>query len=314
MRLEPVRILITGASGQLGRALAAELASFDEIIAADRAMLDLARPETMAGVLDALRPDFIVNAAAYTAVDQAESEPGLALKINAGAVGALGAWAAVRRAPIIHFSTDYVFDGEQNTPYREDDPVNPLSVYGKSKAAGERLLLASGAPALIIRTSWVYAASGRNFLTTIIRLARERDNLRIVADQIGAPTSARQIARFVAKVFAGFGNNLAAEFHEIPSLVHFTASGEICWHGFACAIAEGLKTRGIELRVKTIAPIPSAEWQAAAKRPRNSRLSLERARHTFGVAPSSWQMALDDELDRLAPQTGPSAASLERAP
>jgi dTDP-4-dehydrorhamnose reductase len=250
--------------------------------------------------LDAIQPDLIVNAAAYTAVDRAESEPDLARRINALSVGALGDWAAGKQVPVIHFSSNYVFDGENSAPYEEGDETNPLSVYGDSKKEGETLLLRSGAPVLIIRTAWVYSAGGKNFLNTIRRLSCEQEELQIVDDQIGTPTSARQIASFVSAILRDFQNKPKISFRETPSLVHFTAAGSASWHGFACAIVDGLRARGVKLRVKAVDPISTAHYPAAAKRPRDARLSLQRARDVFGVAPLDWRAALDVELDRLA--------------
>jgi dTDP-4-dehydrorhamnose reductase len=301
-----MRILITGATGQVGRALIAELASVGEIIAADRDMLDLAIPEAIPAVLDAIQPGLIINCAAYTAVDKAEAEPALAMTVNAEAVGALGTWSADRQAAVIHFSTDYVFDGEGGAPYKEDDAINPLSVYGKTKAHGEALLLRSGAPCLVIRTAWVYAAEGKNFLNTIARLAREREELRVLDDQTGAPTSARQIAQFIAYIIGGEPGALAARLREMPPLVHFTASGSTSWHGFATAIVEGLRARGATLSVKKVHPIPTSEYPTAAKRPRDSRLCIERARDVFDFVPDDWRLALDFELDRLTAERMPA--------
>ena len=193
-----MRTLVTGATGQVGGALVRALAEQVPIVAADRTRLDLARPWEIASVLDQIGPELIINAAAYTAVDRAEDERDLAIRINADAPGAMAQWAASRGVPLIHFSTDYVFDGTGNRPWREDDPTGPLSVYGASKLAGEIAVRAAGGRHLIIRTQWVYAATGANFLRTIARLASERKELRIVADQYGAPTSARLIADVVA--------------------------------------------------------------------------------------------------------------------
>jgi dTDP-4-dehydrorhamnose reductase len=301
-----MRILITGATGQVGRALVAELAGAGEIIAADRAMLDLAAPEAIPATLDAIQPGIVLNCAAYTAVDKAEAEPALAFKVNAETVGALGAWAAKRDVPVVHFSTDYVFDGEGGAPYKEDDALNPLSVYGKSKAEGEALLLRSGAPCLVIRTAWVYAAEGKNFLNTIACLARGREELRVVDDQTGAPTSALQIAQFIAKIVGNQPARLASRLRETAPLVHFTASGSTSWHGFATAIVDGLRARGANLSVKSVQAIPTSEYPTAAKRPRDSRLSIERARDVFGFMPGSWQSALDFELDRLSFERTPA--------
>ena len=184
-----MRILVTGVSGQVGGALVARLPASATVLAADRSVLDLAAPQTIAGTLDRLAPDIVFNPAAYTAVDKAEDEPELAMRVNAEAPGAMARWAAARDVPLIHFSTDYVFDGSGERAWREDDAPQPLSVYGATKLAGENEIRSAGGTFLIVRTSWVYAAEGKNFLRTIARLARERSELRIVADQIGAPTS-----------------------------------------------------------------------------------------------------------------------------
>ena len=195
-----MRILITGASGQLGQALAQKLAPVAELSLATRQEIDLSKPETIAEKLDWISPELIVNAAAYTAVDRAEDEAGLAFTVNAAAVGVLGDWVARKGVPLIHFSTDYVFDGNANEPYREQHPVNPLSVYGKSKAEGERLLLESAAPCLVVRTAWVYSPAGKNFLRTIARLACEREELAVIGDQAGTPTASFQIAEFIHRL------------------------------------------------------------------------------------------------------------------
>ena len=193
-----MRILVTGVSGQVGGALVARLPASATVLAADRSVLDLAAPQTIAGTLDRLAPDIVFNPAAYTAVDKAEDEPELAMRVNAEAPGAMARWAAARDVPLVHFSTDYVFDGSGERAWREDDAPQPLSVYGATKLAGENEIRSAGGTFLIVRTSWVYAAAGKNFLRTIARLARERSELRIVADQIGAPTSAALIGDVVA--------------------------------------------------------------------------------------------------------------------
>jgi len=293
-----MRILLTGISGQVGAALLPLLQGHD-VIAANRATLDLAAPSAIGAALDRLAPDVIVNPAAYTAVDKAEDERELAMRVNAEAPGALARWARPRGVPLVHFSTDYVFDGAGARPWRADDAIGPLSVYGASKLAGEDAIRAAGGSFLIIRTSWVYAARGANFLRTILRLARERNELRIVADQVGAPTSARLIAEAVAAMLSDGRERFAARAAQAQGLVHFAAAGETSWHGFAGAIVEGLRSRGVELAVERIVPIPTEAYPARAARPRNSRLDLGRLRQVFGISLPDWRVALDRELDRL---------------
>jgi dTDP-4-dehydrorhamnose reductase len=293
-----MRILLTGVTGQVGGALVEPLRSIGAVVVADRGALDLARPEHIRAALDRIAPDLIVNPAAYTAVDRAEDERELAFRINAEAPGAIAQWAAGRGVPLIHFSTDYVFDGSGTRPWREDDPTGPLSVYGASKLAGEHAVRAAGGPHLIVRTSWVYAARGTNFLRTIVRLARERTELRIVADQWGAPTSARLIADAVAGIVGGGG--LADRFAAAGGLVHLAAAGETSWHGFATAIVAGLRARGVTLAAARIAPIATADYPTKAKRPANSRLDLTRLDSAFGIRPARWDAALAAELDRVA--------------
>jgi dTDP-4-dehydrorhamnose reductase len=284
----------------VGGALVERLRSLGSIVAADRAMLDLARPDEMPAALDRIAPDLIINPAAYTAVDRAEDEVDLAFRVNAEAPGALARWAAGRGVPLIHFSTDYVFNGAGSRPWREDDPTGPLSVYGASKLAGEDAVRAAGGAHLVIRTSWVYAAQGANFLRTIARLARERPELRIVADQFGAPTSAGLIADAASRIVATKGAALTERFAAAGGLVHVAAAGETSWHGFAAAIVDGLKARGTGLAVTRVTPIATADYPTKARRPANSRLDLARLRELFGVTTRRWEDALDPELDRLA--------------
>jgi dTDP-4-dehydrorhamnose reductase len=295
-----MRVLVTGVSGQVGSAIAARAEFSGDIIPATRQVLDLSRPREMGSLLDALQPDLIVNAAAYTAVDRAEEECELAFRINADAVAKLGRWACEKGVPVIHFSTDYVFDGRGDHPFSEDGTVNPLSVYGKSKAEGERLLRVAGPAHLVIRTSWVYAAQGKNFLRTIARLAQEREHLRVVANQFGAPTSANQIADCVASILRRRLHDLPDLFAKADNMVHFTASGVTSWHGFASAIVDGLKRRGVALRARTVEPILSSEYPATAVRPANSRLDTSRIQKVFGICATPWREALDRELDLLA--------------
>jgi len=280
-----MRVLVTGVTGQVGGALKDTLAKIGSVYAADRGLLDLSRPGEIAPALERIRPDLIVNAGAYTAVDRAEDEKDLAHVVNAEAPGVIARWAAGHNVPLVHFSTDYVFDGSGTRPWREDDRPNPLSVYGASKLAGEDAVRTAGGPHLIIRTQWVYAASGKNFLRTIARAAADRKVLRIVNDQYGAPTSARLIADIVAQLLAPGSGTLAARFAAANGLLNVAASGDTTWHGFAVAIVQGLKVRGVNLAVEDVRSITTAEYPTKARRPLNSRLDLTRLRELFGIIP-----------------------------
>jgi dTDP-4-dehydrorhamnose reductase len=300
-----MRVLVTGVTGQVGGALLEALNGEANVVAAPRAVLDLAQAETIASALDRIAPDLIINPAAYTAVDRAEDERDLAYRINGQAPGRIASWAANRGVPLIHLSTDYVYDGSGERPWREDDATGPLSVYGASKLAGEDAIRAAKGPHLIIRTSWVYAAKGTNFLRTIARLAAERPELRIVSDQIGAPTSAQVIADSIARMIAT--PELVGRFGAANGLVHLATSGETSWHGFASAIVDGLKARGAPLKAQAIMPIRTEDYPTKAKRPGNSRLDLTRGQRVFGVTTLHWQQALAAELDVLARELAPQA-------
>jgi dTDP-4-dehydrorhamnose reductase len=295
-----MRILVTGASGQVGGALRTPLETLGSIIAPDIDQFDLSRPEQLPLILDRIAPNLIVNPAAYTAVDRAEDESELAFRVNGEAPGVIARWAAGRGVPLIHFSTDYVFDGSGRRPWREGDPTGPLSVYGASKLAGEDAIRSAGGPYLIIRTSWVYAAVGSNFLRTIARLARERTQMRVVADQVGAPTSARLVADVVAEIVRNAGRLLAERFAASGGLLNVAASGETSWHGFATAIVEGLEARGVPLLVQNVLPIRTQDYPTKARRPGNSRLDMTRLRDVFGIKTPRWDEALSAELDELA--------------
>jgi dTDP-4-dehydrorhamnose reductase len=295
-----MRILITGVTGQVGGALREALSPVANTIGADRSLLDLSRPEKIPSALDRFAPDLIVNAAAYTAVDRAEDEKELAFRVNAEAPGIIARWAASREVPVIHFSTDYVFNGAGKRPWREDDPTDPLSVYGASKLAGELEVRAAAGPHLIVRTCWVYASTGSNFLRTIVRFAQERTELRIVADQFGAPTSARLIAKAVSTIIADSGHVLSRRFSTAGGLVNISATGETTWHGFATAITQGMKSRGVALKAQSIEPILTSDFPTKAKRPLNSRFDLTRLTEVFGIRTPSWDEALVAELDVLA--------------
>lgn len=298
-----MRILLTGVNGQVGSALRGPLATLGTVLAADRTVFDLTRPSELPRILDAMSPELIVNPAAYTAVDQAEDEKELAYRVNAEAPFAIARWAASHGVPMVHFSTDYVFDGSGDRPWREDDPTAPLSVYGASKLAGETAVREAGGSHLVIRTSWVFASKGKNFLNTIVRLARERSELRIVADQVGAPTSARSLAEGLIAILGVTERDdcdeIARRFDAVDGLVHMSTSGEISWHGFACAIVDGLRKRGAELAVESVTAIPTREFPTKAVRPLNSRLNMGLLEGALRVRMPHWRDVLDHELDEL---------------
>lgn len=292
-------MLVTGTTGQVGGALRSRLASLGEIISVDRNVIDLSRPDLIASALDMIGPELIINPAAYTAVDQAECEKELAFRINAYAPGAMASWAARHDVPIIHFSTDYVFDGSGDHRWREEDDPCPLSVYGASKLAGERAVRESGCDQLIIRTCWVYAARGRNFLTSIVRQARERVELRVVADQFGAPTSADVVAQTVAAIVGGPGGvqHLRKRFRMVDGLLHLCASGETSWYEFTLSIIDRLRRHGEPLAVRQIIPIETKDYPTKARRPQNSRLDLSRMRDAFGIEMVDWRTSAELEID-----------------
>ncbi|GEO82046.1 dTDP-4-dehydrorhamnose reductase [Pararhodospirillum oryzae] len=287
------RLAVTGVSGQVGRAVLARAraAGFDPL-GLTRADLDLGDPDGIAGRLDALRPDLIINPAAYTAVDRAESEPELAFRVNAEAPGRLAQWCARENVPLIHLSTDYVFSGEATRPYREDDPLAPVSVYGASKAGGERRVLASGAAAVIVRTAWVYDAEGRNFVTTMLRLGAGRDTLGVVDDQRGCPTAAPSLACGLLSIARQVWDAREDEAALAPLLgpVHLTDAGETTWYHFAQAIFEAMAPAWG--RRPRVSPLTTAQYPTPARRPAWSVLDLERARARFGLVPPSWRESL----------------------
>lgn len=298
-----MRILVTGITGQVGSALVPRLAPFGTVIAADRTLIDLTKPDEIAGRLDEIKPDVIVNPAAYTAVDKAEDEREAAFLVNATAPAAMARWAADKRVPLLHFSTDYVFDGSGTTPWKETDAPAPLSVYGASKLAGERAIREVGGPHLIARTSWVYAPVGANFFRTIMRLAKEREELRIVADQFGAPTSASIIAEAIAAMFAAPGGVLQM-IGRSGGLVHLAASNVTSWHGFATAIIEGLRARGVVLKTSRVLPIATSEYPVKAQRPLNSRLDLSNLSQTLGISTPDWSIGLKTAIEEVYANSG----------
>lgn len=303
-----MRILLTGTRGQVGGALKPLLESHGTIVAPPTVEFDLSKPETLTGQLESLKPDLIINPAAYTAVDRAEDERELAFLVNAKGPEAIAKWAATNRVPLVHFSTDYVFNGSGDRLWREDSPTEPLSAYGASKLAGDLAIQAAGGAHLIVRTSWVYAAKGTNFLRTIARLAGERKELRIVADQIGAPTTAQAIASAVAGIVLPNLATLHDQLARRGGVVNLVCAGETSWHGFATAIVGGLRSRGVTLAVENIVPIATADFPTKAVRPGNSRLDLSRLKAQFGVTMPTWQEALARELDAFVQLGTPAAA------
>lgn len=296
------RILVTGKDGQVGFELARTLARRGRVTATDRDEMDLADPDSIRRVVRKANPDLIVNAAAYTAVDQAESEPERALAINGVAPGILAEEAKRLGAALIHYSTDYVFDGSKDAPYTEDDAPRPVSAYGRSKLAGEQAIQAVDVPHLILRASWIYGTRGKNFLLTILRLAKEREELRIVDDQIGAPTWSRVIAMASASILASLGYGQPAfrdACAEQRGIYHLTAAGQTSWHGFAAAIldyaASAKPASPFALaRVPVLEAITTAQFPTPAQRPRNSVLSNAKVQRAFGLIVPDWKASLAD--------------------
>ena len=280
-----MRVLLTGRDGQVGWELERSLAPLGDLRATGRAELDLLDEDRLRKEIREYRPEVIVNAAAYTAVDRAEDEPELAMRVNARAPEALAAEAKKLEALLVHFSTDYVFDGEKPGPYVEDDPPHPRNVYGETKLAGERAIAASGCTHLILRTSWVYSHRGKNFLLSILRAAREGRPLRVVSDQRGAPTCAAALARATVRVLA--------DWKSPGGTFHLSAGGETSWHGFAQEI---LRLAGIE---REIAPISSAAYGARARRPRNSTLDNAKFRRVHGFALPDWRAQLGETMAQV---------------
>ncbi|MBI3432260.1 MAG: dTDP-4-dehydrorhamnose reductase [Hydrogenophilales bacterium] len=286
------RILLTGANGQVGWELRRTLDCLGEVVALDSKAMNLADADAVRRMVRDIAPNIIVNPAAYTAVDKAEGEPELARAVNAVAPGILAEEASRLDALLVHYSTDYVFNGSGATPWREDDACDPLNVYGATKLAGERAIQATGCRHLIFRTSWVYGARGSNFLLTMRRLMRERPELKIVADQVGAPTWCRDLAEATAQVLSQIASPLSAANKTEPwGIYHMTNAGETSWHGFAEAI-QALDEFDETCAPAHLRPIPSGDYPTPAKRPLNSRLSCDRLEHAFGLRLQDWRAAL----------------------
>ena len=299
-------ILLVGKNGQVGSELHRLLPGLGEVVAPDRHQLDLLNPDSIRGVVREIRPHLIVNAAAYTAVDAAETDEAAAHAVNAEAPSLLAEEAKRLGAALVHYSTDYIFDGSKTSPYDEADPANPLNVYGRTKLAGEEAVRRSGALHLIFRTSWVYATRGRNFLLTILRLATEREELKIVCDQIGSPTCASQIAAATNKILAGIyeGRSDASAFAKVAGTYHMTAAGQTTWYDFAKAILEqasaatgqrpwfAAATKCRPLIARHVLPVTSDEYRSPTRRPAYSVLSNSHLARTFGFALPAWPTQL----------------------
>ena len=306
-----MKILLLGANGQVGFELARSLAPLGELHLATRdgrrlsnvikcVAADLANPETLGNALHAVAPDIVVNAAAYTAVDRAEDEENLADRVNHWALTVLGIWAAQAGALVVHYSTDYVFDGTSTQPYREDDATAPLGVYGRSKLAGENALRESGCDHLILRTAWVYAARGQNFLRTMLRLARDRDSVRVVNDQRGAPTTARLIADATAFALERWLSGDSTQHARSSGTYHLCAAGECTWFNFANTIFAHAVGAGLIERSPEVVPITTADYPTRAQRPAYSVLDTTKFRTAFGLHLPSWEQGLDAVIGELA--------------
>jgi dTDP-4-dehydrorhamnose reductase len=298
MLSQKVRILLTGVSGQVGGDLLPMLRMSGSVLAPARSELDLSDAESIRRFIREARPDWIINPAAYTAVDKSESEPELAYAINADAPRALGEAAAELGIPVIHFSTDYVFDGSGTRPWVEDDMTGPLGVYGASKLAGERALAESGAAYLIFRTSWVYSSGGKNFLRTILHLAQEKPELRIVNDQHGAPTWSRDLARLVVHVMEKIaerstlnGESVQDGVRSVQGVYHAAGSGETTWFGFAGEFLRLAEAARPEMQLARLVPIVASEYPTPARRPYNSRLNCSRLEEVFGFTMPAWEQS-----------------------
>jgi len=288
-----MKILLLGKGGQVGWELQRALAPLGELIAHDFDTADFTRPDAVAALAREVRADVIVNAAAHTAVDKAESEPDLVRLINATTPAALAAVAAEQGSWLVHYSTDYVFDGSGHTARTEDAPVAPLSVYGQTKLEGEQAIAASGCQHLIFRTSWVYGARGGNFAKTMLKLAAEREALKVINDQVGAPTGADLLADITAHAVRA-----ARQRPELSGLYHLVAGGETTWFDYARFVIEWARARGVAVKVapEAIAPVPTTEYPTPAKRPLNSRLNTHKLQTAFGLRLPQWQAGVERML------------------
>lgn len=303
LRNAPLRIMLTGKDGQIGWELQRAFAPLGKVVALGRRQLDLSNPDQIRERVREIKPNLIVNAAAYTDVDMAEEESELATVINGLAPCILAEEAKRISAAVVHYSTDYVFDGTKTRPYIEEDKPNPINVYGKTKMEGERAIQLFEVPHIILRTSWVYGMRGKNFLLTILRLAKERDELKIINDQIGAPTWSRMIAEVTAQMLGQIYSplhNLETSFRELSGIYHLSAGGQTSWYGFAKAILETyqhLYPNSNQFKVRLLKPIKSKEYFSKTCRPTNSRLDCTQIRSRFNICLPSWKEGLMMTLD-----------------
>ncbi|WP_454696900.1 dTDP-4-dehydrorhamnose reductase [Achromobacter aegrifaciens] len=291
-----MKILLLGKNGQVGTELQRTLLPLGDLVALDRSGADLEKPKTLRAVLESHSPDLIVNAAAYTAVDKAETNQATAHAINAESVAVIADYAKVRDALLVHYSTDYVFDGSKASPYEPADATNPLSVYGASKRLGEEAIVASGCQFLVFRTSWVFSTHGTNFVKTVLRLAKERESLNMVGDQHGAPTSAELIADVTGLAIAGHRQGLCKN-----GIYHLTASGHTSWFGLACHVVARATANGAALKtaVERIRPIPTNAYPLPAARPQNSRLETSALSSTLQLQFPDWTIHVNRTVDQL---------------
>jgi dTDP-4-dehydrorhamnose reductase len=286
-----MKVFVLGADGQLGHELCGALGCFAHVVPATEAEFDMTDAAALRRALETASPDAIVNAAAYTDVDGAERDPSAAMRVNAGAVGTLGEYALGARCALVHYSTDFVFDGTKGGAYRESDAPSPLGEYGRSKLAGERVLADLGAPALVLRTAWVYSLRRKSFVSTILRLARERDELRVVADQQGSPTFCRDLAQATALLLYGARATPFESFRDARGVYHLAGGGSCTRFELARAALE-LDPRRAEHKVKSLVPVPTEAYPLPARRPACAPLDCSRARETFGVELPPWREAL----------------------
>ena len=291
------RILLFGPTGQLGTEIVNQLGGHFDLHEAPSSRVDLRSADEIRAAIESVQPDLVINAAAYTAVDKAESERELAFAINADSVAVMAEAARRTGAGVIHFSTDFVFDGEAQRPYREDDEPNPLNVYGESKLAGERALLESGCPHLIFRVSWLYSPRRANFILTMARLFKSVPRVTVVEDQVGCPTSAAEVTGILAGILQAAREDLPAMLGQHSGLYHLCCSGSCSWFELASRVHERMREAGIA--VSELAPIPSAEYPTPARRPAYSVLDTHKLTETFGVSPRSWEAALTETLDQI---------------